>query len=31
MPCLVPKIFQDSSSHRMFGHIYGALNVDEKN
>jgi hypothetical protein len=26
---LVLKNFQDSPSHRMFGHIHGALNVDE--
>jgi hypothetical protein len=30
-PCLVPKNFQDSPSHRMLGHMYGALNIDEKN
>jgi hypothetical protein len=24
------KFFQDFSSHRMFEHMYGALNVDEK-
>jgi hypothetical protein len=29
-PCLVPKIFQDSSSHQIFGHIHGALNIDKK-
>jgi hypothetical protein len=29
-PCLVSKNFQDSLSHRMFRHMYGALNVDEK-
>jgi hypothetical protein len=29
-PCLVPKIFQDFSSHRMFGHMHEALNVDER-
>jgi hypothetical protein len=28
--CLVPKIFQDSPSHRMFRHMYRVLNVDEK-
>jgi hypothetical protein len=25
------KNFQDSPSHRMFGHMHVALNVDEKN
>ena len=25
------KIFQDSPSHRIFEHIRGALNIDEKN
>jgi hypothetical protein len=29
-PCLVPKNFRDFSSHRMLGHIHGALNVDRK-
>jgi transcriptional regulator of NAD metabolism len=29
-PCLVAKNFQDFSSHQMFGHIYVALNLDEK-
>jgi hypothetical protein len=29
-PCLVSKNFQDFPSHRMFGHIHGTLNVDEK-
>jgi hypothetical protein len=29
-PCLVPKIFQDFPSHRMFGHMHEVLNVDEK-
>jgi hypothetical protein len=28
--CLVPKIFQDSPSHQMFGHMHRALNVDKK-
>jgi hypothetical protein len=28
--CLVPKIFQDSPSHRMFRHIHRTLNVDEE-
>jgi len=28
-PCLVLKIFQDSSSHRIFGRMHGALNIDE--
>jgi hypothetical protein len=28
--CLVPKNFQDFPSYRMFGHMYGALNIDEK-
>jgi hypothetical protein len=26
----IPKILQDSSSHRIFGHMYGALNIDKK-
>jgi len=26
-PCLVPKNFQDSPSHRIFGHMHGTLNV----
>ena len=30
-PCLVPKIFQDSPSHQIFGHMYGALNVVKEN
>ena len=30
-PCLVPKNFQDSPSHRIFGHMHGALNVVLKN
>jgi serine/threonine protein kinase len=29
-PRLVTKNFQDSPSHRMFEHMHGALNVDEK-
>jgi hypothetical protein len=29
-PCLVLKNFQDSLSHRMFRHMHGALNIDEK-
>jgi hypothetical protein len=29
-PGLVPKNFCLNPSHRMFGHIYGVLNVDEK-
>jgi hypothetical protein len=29
-PCLVPKNFQNFLSHRMFGHIHKALNIDEK-
>jgi hypothetical protein len=29
-PCLVPKKFYLNLSHRMLGHIYGVLNVDEK-
>jgi hypothetical protein len=29
-PRLVSKYFQDFPSHRMFGHMYGALNVNEK-
>ena len=31
LPCLVPKNFQDFSSHRIFGHMYGARNVVLKN
>ena len=30
-PCLVPKIFQDSPSHQIFGHMHGALNVVKEN
>ena len=30
-PCLVSKKFQNFSSHRIFGHIHGALNVILKN
>jgi hypothetical protein len=30
-PRLVSKIFQDFMSHRMFGHMHRALNVDKKN
>ena len=30
-PCLVPKKFQDSLSHRIFGHMHETLNVVEKN
>jgi len=30
-PCLVLKIFQDSSSHRIFGRIHRALNINKKN
>jgi hypothetical protein len=29
-PCLVPKNFQDSPSHRILRHIYKALNIDKK-
>jgi hypothetical protein len=29
MPCLVRKKFQDFSSHRIFGRIHRALNIDE--
>jgi hypothetical protein len=33
-PCLVPKKFlqkfSDSPSHRIFGHMYEALNIDKK-
>jgi hypothetical protein len=29
-PCLDSKNFQDFLSHRMFGHMYGVLNVDGK-
>jgi len=28
-PCLVRKNFQDSPSHRIFGRMYEALNIDE--
>ena len=28
-PCLVPKIFQDSPSHRILRHMHEALNIDE--
>jgi len=28
-PCLVPKIFQDSPSHRILRHLHEALNIDE--
>jgi hypothetical protein len=28
--CLFSKIFQDFSSHQIFKHIHGTLNVDEK-
>jgi len=28
-PCLVRKNFQDSPSHRIFGRMHGALNIDE--
>jgi len=28
-PCLVPKDFPDSPSHRIFVRMYGTLNVDE--
>jgi hypothetical protein len=27
---LVTKIFQDFPSHQMFGHMHGALNIDER-
>jgi hypothetical protein len=30
-PGLVPKFFEDFPLYRIFGHIYEALNVDEKN
>ena len=30
-PCLVPKKFQDSPLHLIFGHMYEALNVVLKN
>ena len=30
-PCLVPKNFQDSLSHRIFGHMHRVLNVVLKN
>jgi len=28
-PCLLPKIFQDSPSHRILRHMHEALNIDE--
>jgi hypothetical protein len=28
--CLVPKIFQNFSSRRIFGHVHEALNIDKK-
>ena len=28
-PCLIRKNFQDSPSHRIFGRIHEALNIDE--
>jgi len=28
-PCLVRKNFQDSPSHRIFGRMHEALNIDE--
>jgi len=28
-PCLVPKKFQDSPSHRFLRHMHGVLNLDE--
>ena len=28
-PCLVPKIFQNSPSHRILWHMHEALNIDE--
>jgi len=28
-PCLVRKNFQDFPSYRIFGRMYGALNIDE--
>jgi hypothetical protein len=28
-PCLVRKKIQDSPSHRIFGHMHGALNKDK--
>jgi len=28
-PCLVRKNFQDSPSHRIFGRMHGALNIDK--
>jgi hypothetical protein len=28
--CLVPKIFQDSPSHRIFRRMHKALNIDKK-
>jgi len=30
-PCLVPRNFQEYLSHRIFGRMYGALNIDKKN
>ena len=29
-PCLVPKIFQDSSSMQVFERMHGALSIDKK-
>ena len=29
LPCLVRKNFQDSPSHRIFGRMHGALNIDK--
>jgi hypothetical protein len=26
----IPKILQDSPSHRIFGHMHGALNIGKK-
>jgi hypothetical protein len=27
----IPKILQDSPSHQIFGHMYGALNIGKNN
>jgi hypothetical protein len=28
-PCLVPKNFFPKTSHQIFGHMYGVLNIDK--
>jgi len=30
-PCLVPHLKIFHPSHRIFGHMYGTLNIDKKN